>query len=92
MCLFMHFAECFSVELFFSLDDFHHLLGWQYENEASMIFLLQLLELDVYLVLSADSFGAGIIALGGELPPAAHLVKEHSHLLAHLSIHGKEAS
>ena len=89
--LFVHPAECLSVEFLLCPDNAEHLTGWQYCQEACMIFLLQLLQLDVYLILSADCLFTRLVILRIDVSGTAHLIEKHTHLLAHLSIHGEES-
>ena len=46
-----------------------------------MIFLLQLLQLDVYLILSADCLFTRLVVLRIDMSEPAHFIKEHAHLL-----------
>lgn len=45
--LFVHLAECLSVEFLLCPDNAQYLVCGQHGHEACMIFLLQLLQLDV---------------------------------------------
>lgn len=55
-----------------------------------MVLLLQLLDLYIHLVLSADSLGTCLVVLGVDVAIAAHLVEDGTLLLHHLAIDGKE--
>ena len=79
-----------TMELLFCLDDLKHLAGRQDIHKPIMIFLLQLLHLDIQLILAADSLSTtSLVCRINEMIPT-HLIKTRTHLLHHLAVNREE--
>ena len=83
-------AEQLSVESVFGSDYAENLGCGQYFHEALMIFLLQLLHLDVIVVAQRYSFGACLVVVRVHMAQASVLPEEGKLLLTHLSVYGEE--